>query len=48
MKKDLAVRARDLAVRLRQPPEGCLVHSERGSQYCSYDHQKKLQACVLR
>ncbi len=35
MKKDLAIRALDMAVRLRQPPEGCLFHSDRGSQYCS-------------
>lgn len=33
-----------MAVRLREPPEGCLFHSDRGSQYCSYDYQKKLQA----
>ena len=26
MKKDLAIRALDMAVRLRQPPEGCLFH----------------------
>src|SRR3546814_3154973 len=37
-----------MAVRLRQPPEGCLFHSDRGSQYCSYDYQKKLQAYGLR
>ncbi len=48
MKKDLAIRALDMAVRLRQPPEGCLFHSDRGSQYCSYDYQKKLQAHGLR
>jgi putative transposase len=50
MKKDLAIWALDMAVRLRNPPEGCLFHSDRGSQYCSYGYQKKLQAygCVLR
>ena len=48
MKKDLAIRALDMAVRLRQPPEGCLFHSDRGSQYCSYDYQKKRQAYGLR
>jgi hypothetical protein len=48
MKKDLAIRALDMAVRLRRPPEGCLFHSDRGSQYCSYDYQKKLQAYGLR
>src|SRR6056300_1546532 len=30
MKKDLAIRALDMAVRLRNPPEGCLFHSDRG------------------
>ena len=48
MKKDLAIRALDMAVRLRQPPEGCIFHSDRGSQYCSYDYQKKLRAYGLR
>jgi putative transposase len=47
MKKDLAIRAQDMAVRLRQSPEGCLFHSDRGSQYCSYDYQKKMQAYGL-
>jgi len=44
MKKDLAL---DMAARLRQLPEACIFHSDRG-QYCSYDHQKKLQAYGLR
>jgi len=48
MKKDLAIRALDMAVRLRNPPLGCFFHSDRGSQYCSYDYQKKLQAYGLR
>ncbi len=48
MKKDLAIRALDMAVRLRNPPPGCLFHSDRGSQYCSYAYQKKLQAHGLR
>lgn len=48
MKKDLASRAFDMAVRLRKPPQDCLFHSDRGSQYCSYDYQKKLQAHGLR
>jgi putative transposase len=30
--------------RTRQKAEGCTYHSDRGSQYCSYDYQKKLQA----
>lgn len=48
MKKDLAIQALDMAVRLRNPPEGCIFHSDRGSQYCAYDYQKKLQAYGLR
>ena len=48
MKKDLAIQALDLAVRLRNPPEGCIFHSDRGSQYCAYHYQKKWQAYGLR
>jgi putative transposase len=42
MKKDLAIRARDIAVRLRSPPPDCIFHSDRGSQYRSHDFQKKV------
>ena len=48
VKKDLAIRALDMAVNLRKPAQGCIFHSDRGSQYCSYDYQKKLQAYGLR
>ena len=48
MKKDLAIRALNMAGRLRQPPGGCIFHSDRGSQYCSHDYQKKLQSHGLR
>ncbi len=44
MKKNLAIRALDMAVRLRNPSLGYLFHSDRGSQYCAYDYQRKLQA----
>ena len=47
MKKDLAIRALEMAIHLRKPPKGCIFHSDRGSQYCSYDFQKKLQAHKL-
>ena len=43
MKRDLAIRALDMAVALRQPPEGCIHHIDRGSQYCSHDYQKRLK-----
>jgi transposase InsO family protein len=42
MKRDLAIRALDMAVALRQPHEGCIHHTDRGSQYCSNDYQKLL------
>jgi transposase InsO family protein len=43
MKRDLAIRALDMAVALRQPPKGCIHHTDRGSQYCSGDYQKRLK-----
>jgi len=43
MKKDLAIRALDMAVALRQPPEDCIHHTDRGSQYCSNEYQKRLK-----
>ena len=42
MKKDLAIRALDMAVALRQPPKDCIHHTDRGSQYCSNEYQKRL------
>ena len=43
MKRDLAIRALDMAVALRKPPRGCIHHSDRRSQYCSHDYQKRLR-----
>ena len=43
MKRDLAIRALNMAIALRRPPKGCIHHSDRGSQYCSYDYQKILR-----
>ena len=43
MKHDLAIRALKMAVALRQPPKGCIHHTDRGSQYCSHDYQKVLR-----
>lgn len=43
MKRDLAIRALKMAVALRQPPKGCIHHTDRGSQYCSHDYQKRLR-----
>jgi hypothetical protein len=38
----VATRALDMAVALRQPPEDCIHHTDRGSQYCSNEYQKRL------
>ena len=43
MKRDLAIRALNMAIALRRPPKGCIHHSDRGSQYCSRDYQKILR-----
>ena len=43
MKKDLAIRALEMAVALRKPTKDCIHHSDRGSQYCSHDYQKLLR-----
>jgi transposase InsO family protein len=42
LKKDLALSALQRALVLRQPKAGILHHSDRGSQYCSYDYQRML------
>ena len=43
MKRDLAIRALKMAIAFRQPPKGCIHHTDRGSQYCSHDYQKVLR-----
>ena len=43
MKRDLAIRALKMAIAFRMPPNGCIFHSDRGSQYCSHDYQKILR-----
>lgn len=43
MKRDLAIRALKMAIALRNPPKGCIHHTDRGSQYCSHDYQKLLR-----
>ena len=43
LKKDLAIRALKRAINLRQPPKGCIHHTDRGSQYCSHEYQKPLK-----
>ena len=43
MKYDLEIYALRTAIALRLPLNGCIVHSDGGGQYYSYDHQKILQ-----
>ena len=43
LKRDLALRALQMAIIRRRPPAGCVHHSDRGSQYCAYDYQKLLK-----
>lgn len=43
LKKDLALQALNRAVALRNPPRGCIHHTDLGSQYCSHDYQKGLR-----
>ena len=43
MKRDLAIRALEMAINLRKPPPDCIHHTDRGSQYCSHDYQKILR-----
>ena len=42
MKRDLAIRALNMAIALRAPLRGCIFHSDRASQYCSHDCEKVL------
>ena len=43
LKRDLALQALDRAAALRNPPPGCIHHTDRGSQYCSHDYQNRLR-----
>lgn len=38
MKKELAIQALNMAIVSRQPEDGFIHHSDRGSQYCSHDY----------
>jgi putative transposase len=43
LKRDLALQALNNAVALRNLPQGCIHQTDRGSQYCSYDCQRRLR-----
>jgi len=42
MTKELVIQALNQANVRRNNPEGVLIHSDRGSQYCSHDYQREL------
>ena len=42
MTKQLVIDALQMAIWSRKPPRGLVLHSDRGSQYCSHDYQKLL------
>ena len=48
MTTDLVVRAVSQAVSARRPAPGLIHHSDRGSQYCSYEYQELLANYGLR
>ena len=43
MTKELVIQALNQANGRRNNPRGVLIHSDRGSQYCSHDYQKELR-----
>jgi putative transposase len=48
MKKDLAIRALDMAINLSRPLKDCIFDGDRGSQYCAYDYQKRPQKYEIK
>jgi len=48
LKKDLAITALQRAIATRRPPPDLIHHSDRGSQYCSYDYLALLAANNIR
>jgi len=40
MTKELVMEALEMAVKQRKPTAGLILHSDRGSQYCSHEYQK--------
>jgi len=43
MTKDLVSEALKKALQRRGPMPGCIHHSDRGSQYCSYEYQQDMK-----
>jgi putative transposase len=47
MKKELTLGALRMAITTRQPEEGLMHHSDRGSQYCSKEYINQLTTCNM-
>ena len=47
MTAQLVIDALQMALWRRKPPGGLIVHSDRGSQYCSHDYQHLFKVHVL-
>lgn len=43
MTEGLVTQALEQAVRRHKPPQGLIHHSDRGSQYCAHQYQKRLK-----
>ena len=43
LNRKLALQALEKAITMRRPSKGLIHHSDRGSQYCSFDYQTKLK-----
>jgi transposase InsO family protein len=48
MTKELVMEALRKALKYRSPMPGCIIHSDRGSQYCASDYQKMIGKAGLR
>ena len=53
MKKELVIQALNMALMSRQPGEGLIHHSDRGSQYCAHEYidilnEKKMQISMSK
>uniref|UniRef100_UPI000380FAB0 IS3 family transposase n=1 Tax=Thiofilum flexile TaxID=125627 RepID=UPI000380FAB0 len=48
MTAQLVCDALQMAIGARQPPNGVIVHSDRGSQYCSHAHRTLLERYQLK
>jgi putative transposase len=48
MKTDLVIQALRMATQHRQPDQGLILHSDKGSQYTSYAYQRELKAWGMK